>query len=96
MSDEGKNWKFRPPPRISGGSETYRLCSTWREEGACKFGLQCANAHSVEEMQEWKERLEFRQKKAKKAAKLYESFNDLLVEKLSLASNIANVSIACF
>ena len=56
MSDEGKVWKFRPPPRTIGGQDAYKLCPVLVEEGQCRFGLQCADAHFLEEIQEWKER----------------------------------------
>ena len=93
MSDEGaRPWKFRPPPRSAGGPGAYKLCPNMQEDGVCRFGDQCAEAHSFEEIQEWKERLEFRQKKAKKAAKLYESLSDQIVEKLASAANVNNVS----
>lgn len=41
MSDEGKIWKFRPPPRTIGGQDAYKLCPVLVEEGYCRFALQC-------------------------------------------------------
>ena len=56
--------------------------------GLCRFGIQCVEAHSQEELREWKERFEYRQKKAQKAAKLYgKSFAELVLEKISAAKN---------
>ena len=41
MSDEGKIWKFRPPPRTIGGQDAYKICPVLVEEGYCRFALQC-------------------------------------------------------
>ncbi len=50
-------------------------------------------AHSREELKEWKERFEYRQKKAQKAAKLYgKSFVDIVLDKLAAAKNPLQVS----
>ena len=60
--------------------------------GFCRFGGQCVDAHSNEELREWKERFEFRQRKAQKAAKMYgKSFADVVLEKLSAAKNKESV-----
>jgi hypothetical protein len=60
--------------------------------GFCRFGDQCVEAHSSEELREWKDRFEFRQKKAQKAAKLYgKSFADTVLDKLSAAKNKESV-----
>eukprot|EP00095_Tigriopus_kingsejongensis_P007852 maker-scaffold62_size438377-snap-gene-2.15 protein:Tk07852 transcript:maker-scaffold62_size438377-snap-gene-2.15-mRNA-1 annotation:"helicase with zinc finger protein domain" len=87
MSDEGRTWKFRPPPR-GMGAESYTLCSQFGLEGACRFGIQCVAGHSKEELREWKERFEYRQKKALKATKMYgKSFVETVIEKWSSAKN---------
>jgi len=56
--------------------------------GFCRFGIQCVEAHSTEELREWKDRFEYRQKKAQKAAKMYgKSFADMILEKIAAAKN---------
>jgi len=56
--------------------------------GFCRFSNQCVEAHSSEELREWKERFEYRQKKAQKAAKMYgKSFADMILEKIAAAKN---------
>ena len=89
MSDEGRVWKFRAPPRI-GPNESFKLCPNFQLEGRCNLAIQCADAHSTEELKEWKERLEYRQKKANKALKMFKSFNDILTEKLSSGGGNVN------
>lgn len=64
MSDEGRDWYWRPPPR---GADVYTLCESWLETGTCRFGMQCVEAHGAEELAEWKERFEYRLMKLKKA-----------------------------
>ena len=65
----------------------YALCAQVETGGTCRFGSQCVEAHSQEELKEWKERFEYRQKKIQKAAKMYgKSFVDTLLDKLA-ASN---------
>jgi hypothetical protein len=91
MSDEGKTWRFRQPPRRVG-SEVYKLCLPFLQEGCCLLGNQCTDAHSENELSEWKEHFEFRQNKAQKASKLYKSFNDTLLERLTSNVNVENVS----
>ena len=83
----GRSWKHRPPPR-GVGSEVYTLCSHVQAGGTCSFGTQCVEAHSQEELKEWKERFEYRQKKIQRAAKLYgKSFVDTLLDKLASSNN---------
>lgn len=93
MSDKGREWKHRAPPR-GVGSESYTLCRQFMSEGHCRFGAQCVEAHNKEELKEWKERFEYRKNKAQKAAKLYgKSFVDVVLDKLSAAkSQIDTVS----
>ena len=83
----GRSWKYRPPPR-GVGSEVYTLCSTVQAGGSCSFGFQCVEAHSSEELKEWKERFDYRQKKIQRAAKLYgKSFVDTLLDKLASSNS---------
>ncbi|TRY67479.1 hypothetical protein TCAL_05962 [Tigriopus californicus] len=87
MSDEGKVWKFRAPPR-GMRAESYTLCQQFLTEESCRFGVQCVAAHSKEELREWKERFDYRQKKALKATRLYgKSFVETVIEKWSSAQN---------
>jgi hypothetical protein len=68
------------------------IVETFFSPGFCRFGSQCVDAHSAEELREWKDRFEFRQKKAHKAAKMYgKSFADVVLEKLSAAKNKESV-----
>ena len=87
MSDEGRSWKYRPPPR-GVGMEVYTICATSQAGSVCSFGPQCVEAHSYEELKEWKERFEYRQKKLQRAAKLYgKSFVDTLLDKLASSNH---------
>ncbi len=72
--------------------KSYSHCRNIFFPGFCRFGSQCVDAHSAEELREWKDRFEFRQKKAHKAAKMYgKSFADVVLEKLSAAKNKESV-----
>lgn len=88
MSDEGRSWKYRPPPH-GFGSDTYRLCEQQQsKEGFCRLGNQCVEAHCLDELREWKDRFDYRQKRAQRAQKMYgKSFGDILLDKLASAKN---------
>ncbi|KAI4471147.1 dna2/nam7 helicase family [Holotrichia oblita] len=91
MSDEGRDWYWRPPPR---GADVYSLCESWLESGVCRFGLQCVEAHGPEELAEWKERFEYRLMKLKKAyeKELFgKSYTEELLEKWVHSTNPENV-----
>lgn len=66
MSDEGRDWLWRAPPRGFNG-DSYNLCENWLESGSCRYGAQCIEAHGEEELNEWRERFEYRKMKLKKA-----------------------------
>ena len=88
----GRIWKHRPPPR-GVGSDVYAICATVQAGCICSFGSQCVDAHSAEELKEWKERFEYRQKKIQRAAKLYgKSFTDQLLDKLASSNNPEKVN----
>ena len=90
----GRSWKYRPPPR-GVGSEVYSICSAVQSGGTCSFGTQCVEAHSSEELKEWKERFDYRQKKIQRAAKLYgKTFVDTLLDKLSSSNNPEKVGLS--
>ncbi|XP_076330280.1 helicase with zinc finger isoform X2 [Tachypleus tridentatus] len=89
MSDKGRDWKFRTPPRgISAPS--YRLCEIHQAGGQCRLGAQCCDAHGEEELAEWKERYNYRQMKMQKAkdCNLHGSlYSEQLLEKWFNATN---------
>ena len=74
--------------------EVYTLCSSSQSGGPCSFGPQCVEAHSLEELKEWKDRFEYRQKKIQRAAKLYgKSFVDTLLDKLASSNHPEKVEM---
>lgn len=86
MSDEGRDWSHRPPPR-GLGAEDYTLCPTYRAAHTCRMGDQCVEAHSEAELAEWQERFEYRAMKLERAREKQlhgASYADLLLERLSL------------
>ncbi|XP_038074345.1 uncharacterized protein LOC119742480 isoform X2 [Patiria miniata] len=83
-SDREKDWKHRKPPwNVEDGN--YRLCEVV-EGGTCLFSSttpennSCTKAHSREELDEWKERHQYRMAKIKTARdrKLHSYMGDLL------------------
>lgn len=103
LSDEGRDWKYRPPPRILSSNE-YVLCPYLFGKNVlgCRLGDQCIHAHSPEEMSEWKERCDYRNMKCEKAKQkelFGTSFADNLLEKLNLLQNteaILSEKVTCF
>ncbi|ESO87147.1 hypothetical protein LOTGIDRAFT_106967, partial [Lottia gigantea] len=88
-SDEGQDWKFRPPPR-GLSSEEYSLCQRYSALFRCSFGVKCTEAHSEEELNEWKERFKFRREQLQKAREKLlhgNSFTEKLMERLMLSEN---------
>ncbi|KAK3911193.1 putative helicase with zinc finger domain [Frankliniella fusca] len=87
MSDGEREWRYRPPPRgFMAGS--YTLCENW--DKTCRYGAQCVEAHSTEELQEWRERYEYRHNKIQKAEQqnfLKKSYTECLLDKWSHSSN---------
>lgn len=81
-------WKFRPPPR-GFTSETYVICQNFHENGICNFGLNCVNAHSADELQEWKERFEFRKTQHENSIKqqVGKGYTEELLERLHQSTN---------
>ncbi|XP_038069639.1 probable helicase with zinc finger domain [Patiria miniata] len=63
MSDDGRDWKYRPPPRGITGVD-YIICP---DRSKCRFGEQCTAAHSEDELGEWRERYRYREMKLKRA-----------------------------
>ena len=63
MSDEGRDWHFRAPPR-GLTADAYTLCE---DASACRYGAQCVEAHSPDELAEWRERFQYRKMKLQRA-----------------------------
>ncbi|XP_033117671.1 probable helicase with zinc finger domain [Anneissia japonica] len=81
MSDEGRDWKYRPPPR-GITSDDYVLCSNFVR---CRFAAQCMFAHSEDELAEWVERYRYRQMKLQQAREKQlhgSSYVETLLEKM--------------
>ncbi|KAK4872883.1 hypothetical protein RN001_014912 [Aquatica leii] len=89
MSDEGRDWSWRPPPR-GLNAEQYTRCRYWDEKQSCRFGMQCVEAHGEDELTEWKERYKYRQMKLQRAyeKELFgKSYTEQLLEKYMQASS---------
>lgn len=85
MSDEGRDWTHRPPPR-GLGAEEYTLCATYKDTHTCRLADQCIEAHSDAELVEWQERFEYRAMKLERAREKQlhgASYADQLLERLS-------------
>uniref|UniRef100_A0A1B6CI26 C3H1-type domain-containing protein n=1 Tax=Clastoptera arizonana TaxID=38151 RepID=A0A1B6CI26_9HEMI len=83
MSDEGRDWKWRPPPR-GFTADNYSLCESWGDGGSCRYGAQCVEAHGPQELQEWRERFEYRRMKLQRACEkeLYgKSYTEQILER---------------
>ncbi|KAK3583585.1 hypothetical protein CHS0354_039403 [Potamilus streckersoni] len=92
-SDEGKSWQHRPPPR-GLVCEEYSLCQGFVETGRCPFGEKCTQAHSQEELEEWRERFQYRRQQLQKAREKHltgSTFIEQLLEKLMTTENVNNV-----
>lgn len=66
MSDEGRDWHWRPPPR-GVTEENYTVCESWMKTQNCQYGIQCVEAHGLEEITEWRERFRYRCMKLQRA-----------------------------
>ncbi|CAD7005795.1 unnamed protein product [Ceratitis capitata] len=83
MSYEGRDWKWRPPPR-GFTMEPYTLCEAYQETQTCHYGNQCVDAHGQDELNEWKERFEYRRMRLQKASEkeLYgKSYTEQILER---------------
>lgn len=65
------------------------LCQNFHENGICNFGLNCVNAHSAEELEEWKDRFEQRKKLHENSLKQQQgkSYTEELLERLHQSTN---------
>lgn len=89
MSDEGRDWMHRPPPR-GLSAEEYSLCPTFKDTHTCRMGDQCIEAHSDAELIEWQERFEYRAMKLERAREKQlhgATYADQLLERLSQAQH---------
>eukprot|EP00057_Strongylocentrotus_purpuratus_P033405 XP_791308.3 PREDICTED: helicase with zinc finger domain 2 [Strongylocentrotus purpuratus] len=85
-SDTERSWKYRSPPlNVTNGQ--YKLCQRNLKKlcnysGVVQERNDCAEAHSQEELEEWKERHEYRMMKIAKAKeqRLYSFVDELLAE----------------
>lgn len=80
----GRDWKWRPPPR-GFTADSYILCESFAENSVCHYGHQCVEAHGNDELQEWKERFEYRKMRLQRACEkeLYgKSYTEQLLDKL--------------
>ncbi|CAH1274458.1 HELZ2 [Branchiostoma lanceolatum] len=107
-SDASDNWQYRRPPWI-GQHEEYKLCRS-HAVGLCPYdGVEdrhniCPDAHSLEELDEWKERRQHRWLNMEMARKqnLF-SYMDKLMEEYEkttdgpsvIADSLKGVSITC-
>lgn len=66
VSDGGRAWKHRPPPRGIPRDELC-ICQGHRAYGQCRLGDQCCEAHGDDELEEWKERLDYRRDRVTRA-----------------------------
>ncbi|KAB0792538.1 hypothetical protein PPYR_14497 [Photinus pyralis] len=95
MSDEGRDWHWRPPPR-GLNAEKYTLCKYCDRKESCRFGVQCVEAHGLEELSEWKERYKYRKMKLQRAyeKELFgKSYTEQLLEKYLQTSNPQQIMV---
>lgn len=80
MSDEGRDWVWRPPPR-GFTADSYTLCERGEH---CRYGAQCVEAHNPDELTEWHERFNYRRMRLQRACEkeLYgKSYTEQLLER---------------
>ncbi|XP_052069643.1 probable helicase with zinc finger domain [Mytilus californianus] len=83
-SDEDGRWRYRYPPR-GLSSEEYTLCRSFVETTKCHLGEKCTQAHSTEELEEWKERFKYKKEQMKIAREKHlhgTTYAEQLMEKL--------------
>ncbi|XP_078692797.1 3'-5' exoribonuclease HELZ2-like [Branchiostoma floridae x Branchiostoma belcheri] len=107
-SDASDNWQYRRPPWI-GRDEEYRLCRR-HAAGSCQYdGVEdrhniCPEAHSQEELDEWKERRQHRWLNMEMARKqnlfsymdkLWDEYEKTTDGPSIIADSLTGVSITC-
>ncbi|CAH0546095.1 unnamed protein product [Brassicogethes aeneus] len=92
MSDEGRDWRWRPPPR-GFKSDNYALCHNWRDAQSCRYGGQCVEAHGVDELKEWKQRFKYREMKLLRAKEkeMFGSYTEEFLERLIKSVNPGSI-----
>lgn len=108
-SDKEHQWNYRQPPWGMPGSN-YELCSKNENGGKCTYSNvpdmynMCTHAHSIEELEEWKERHEWRLMKRDMARQeMVFSYMDQLLEKYEqsdsaigvISEDLEGVSVTC-
>ncbi|XP_070570215.1 3'-5' exoribonuclease HELZ2-like [Ptychodera flava] len=102
--DREHEWKHRPPP-WNVHEDNLKLCAKEsKQTNSCTWSDYCTDAHSQDELAEWKERSAYRRMRSEVAKErhLY-SFMDMLIEKYNeqqdnesvLKEHIDHVSITC-
>ncbi|KAI4884903.1 hypothetical protein NFI96_031681, partial [Prochilodus magdalenae] len=98
FGDSSYTWKFREPP-LEG--KVFKLCE---RSTTCEYGDSCMDAHSVEELQEWRCRHKAVRRKARAAEEQgLLSYQDSLLEEYRRSSNkeaimketLPDVSVSC-
>ncbi|XP_071943708.1 3'-5' exoribonuclease HELZ2-like [Antedon mediterranea] len=86
-SDTDRNWKHRSPP-LDIVNGLYVMCDRHSNEDSANY--QCMQAHTQEELEEWKERHEYRLMKREKAklGKLFLFMDQLMIEYNSATSSV--------
>lgn len=95
-SDEGHSWKYRPPPR-GLVAEDYTLCQKYTANGRCPYADKCIEAHSNEELEEWRERFKFKRQQLQMAKDKHlhgNTYPEQLMEKLMTAEYPKSVMVA--
>ncbi|XP_033763482.1 LOW QUALITY PROTEIN: helicase with zinc finger domain 2-like [Pecten maximus] len=108
-SDKEHQWNYRQPPWGVPGS-SYELCPKNENGGKCTYSNvpdmynMCTHAHSIEELEEWKERHEWRLMKRDMARQeMVFSYMDQLLEKYEqsesaigvISEDLEGVSVTC-
>ncbi|KAL1517728.1 hypothetical protein ABEB36_001459 [Hypothenemus hampei] len=83
MSDMGKKWLYRTPPR-GFTDKSYEICENWEFNNSCRYGAHCIKAHGEHELAEWQQRYRYREVKLQGAIKKHlfgKSYTEKLVER---------------
>ncbi|WAQ96244.1 HELZ-like protein [Mya arenaria] len=92
-SDEGHSWKYRLPPR-GLIAEDYTL---YTANGRCPYADKCIEAHSPDELEEWRERFKFKRQQLQMAKDKHlhgNTYPEQLMEKLLTAEYPKSVMVA--
>ncbi|XP_051567604.1 helicase with zinc finger domain 2 [Myxocyprinus asiaticus] len=98
FEDSSSPWKYRDPPPTN---KDLKLCTRYL---ICEYGDSCMEAHSQEELQEWRQRIKNARKKSKNAAEQgLLSYQDTLLEEyrhskskeIIMNDTLPDVSVTC-